>query len=114
MGPLMMAVGAKLIALIPIFLGGLALLAFKAVAVAKIAFVLALALGASRFFGAGGFGKLGGGNGGTGYNAGGVGGWNNGGYNGGWTSGGSASYPYSRSMDAADEAYSAQAPQEDA
>ncbi|XP_055383064.1 uncharacterized protein LOC129613136 [Condylostylus longicornis] len=100
MGPLMMAVGAKLIAMIPIFLGGLALLAIKAVVVAKIAFVMAILLGASKLFagGAGGvLGKLGGG---TGYNnAGWNSGWSGAQGTGGWTAAGTGGYPYARSYD---------------
>lgn len=59
MGPLILAVGAKMFALVPLLLGGLALLATKAIVVAKIAFLLALAVSASKLFG-GAAGKLGG------------------------------------------------------
>lgn len=112
-GPLILAVGAKLIALIPIFLGGLALLAVKALVVAKIALVLAAVLGFQKFAGSSGGGlnllsKVSGGGGGQqsyGAPAGGSGQ--------GWSSGAgvaSAQYPYARSYDAQDLAYNAQAP----
>lgn len=55
-GPLALAIGAKLIAIIPIFLGGLAILATKALLLAKIAFVLAAGLGIQKFLGGGGSG----------------------------------------------------------
>lgn len=111
-GPLMLAVGAKLLALVPIFLGGLALLAVKALVVAKIAFVLAAVLGFQKFAGGSGGGlnllsKVSGGGGQQSYGA------PAGGSGQGWSSGGgvaSAQYPYARSYDAQDLAYSAQAP----
>lgn len=52
-GPIILAVGAKLIALIPLFLGGLVLLATKALVVAKIAFFMAAALTAHKLIGGG-------------------------------------------------------------
>lgn len=55
-GPLALAIGAKLIAIIPIFLGGLAILATKALVLAKIAFILAAGLGLQKFLGGGGAG----------------------------------------------------------
>lgn len=59
-GPLLLAFGAKLIALIPLFIGGLIFLAFKALVVSKIAFVLAALLGLQKFGTAtGGFNLLG-------------------------------------------------------
>lgn len=59
-GPLLLAFGAKLIALIPLFIGGLVFLAFKALVVSKIAFVLAALLGLQKFGSAtGGFNLLG-------------------------------------------------------
>lgn len=120
-GPLLLAIGAKLVAIIPLFLGGLVLLATKALIVAKIAFVLAAVLGLQKLGGSGGSGfnllsKLGGGIGGAG--AGASQGWANpsqgwssgSGATQGWSSGSSNSYPYARSYDAQDMAYSAQAP----
>lgn len=53
--PLLLAFGAKLVSLIPIFLGGLVFLAVKALVVSKIAFVLAALLGLQKL-GAGGSG----------------------------------------------------------
>lgn len=53
-GPLMMALGAKMIAIIPIMLGGLALFAAKALIISKVAFVLAIILGAQYLFTNGG------------------------------------------------------------
>lgn len=94
MGPLALAVGAKIFALVPVLLGGLALLVFKAVFVAKIALVLALLVGGSRIFG--GLGnKFGGALGGGFSNS----GWTTG-NTGGWSSGVSSGYPYARSMQA--------------
>lgn len=59
-GPLLLAVGAKLIALVPLFLGGLIFLAVKALVVSKLAFVLAAILGLQRLgSGAGGLNLLG-------------------------------------------------------
>lgn len=110
-GPLMLAVGAKLLALVPIFLGGLALLAVKALVVAKIAFVLAAVLGFQKFAGGSGGGlnflSKASGAGQQSYGA------PAGGSAQGWSSGNgvaSAQYPYARSYDAQDLAYSAQAP----
>lgn len=106
-GPLILAVGAKLIALVPLFLGGLIFLAIKALVVSKIAFVLAAILGLQKLgAGSGGglnlLGKL--------ANGGGAQGWSSGAQTGsGWSSpavGGS--YPYARNYDTAqDVAYNA-------
>lgn len=97
-GPLVMAIGAKLITIIPLILGALALLTFKAIIVSKIALVLALFLGASKLFG----GNKGIGQGIGGYNA------NQWSGSNGWSSG-SGSYPYARSLsDAQDLAYGKQ------
>lgn len=99
-GPLVMAIGAKLITIIPLILGALALLTFKAVIVSKIALVLALFVGASKFFGGNKLGQ-------------GIGGYSANQYTGGnsgWSSG-SGSYPYARSLsDAQDMAYEKQVP----
>lgn len=54
MGPILLAVGAKVLAIIPIALGGLVLLATKALVVAKIAFILAVVLGLQKVLGGGG------------------------------------------------------------
>lgn len=54
MGGMMMAAGAKLLALLPLALLGLKLLVFKALVVSKIAFFLALMLSASKLMGGGG------------------------------------------------------------
>nr|XP_014096325.1 uncharacterized protein LOC106621844 [Bactrocera oleae] len=104
LGPIAIAVGAKLFAVIPIVLGALALLTTKAVIVAKIALLLALIVSGSRFFG--GLGNKFGGALGSGYNA---AGWS-GGNSAGWSSGAASSYPYARSLDAQQLAYSEQAP----
>lgn len=103
-GPLLLAFGAKLIALVPLFLGGLIFLAIKALVVSKIAFVLAAILGLQKF-GAGGSGlgllsKV----------TNGVGGWSSGGQTAGWSSGSgiSSQYPYARNYEnAQDLAYNA-------
>lgn len=50
----MMALGAKMIAIIPIMLGGLALFAAKALIISKVAFVLAIILGAQYLISNGG------------------------------------------------------------
>uniref|UniRef100_A0A1I8Q161 Protein osiris 14 n=1 Tax=Stomoxys calcitrans TaxID=35570 RepID=A0A1I8Q161_STOCA len=98
-GPIALAIGAKVFAIIPLLLGGLALLTTKAIIVAKLAFFLALLVGGSKLFGS----KLGGGIG-SGYSS----GWS-GGSTGGWSSGASSSYPYARSMNGAQElAYAGQ------
>lgn len=99
-GPLIMAIGAKLITIVPLILGALALLTFKAVIVSKIALMLALFVGASKIFGGN---KLGQGIGG--YNA------NQWSGNNGWSSGSAGSYPYARSLsEAQDMAYEKQVP----
>jgi len=68
LGPLALAIGAKLFAVIPLVLGFLALLTFKAVIVAKLAFFLAILVGGSRLLG--GFGNKFGGSGiGGGYSS---------------------------------------------
>lgn len=123
MGPIALAIGAKLVAMIPIFLGGLVLLATKALIVAKIAFVLAASLAAQKLIGGGGSGfnllsKFAGAGAGTG---GAAQGWSAGGNQQGWSTGGAATqgwssgaassqYPYARSYDAQEIAYSGQAP----
>lgn len=61
--PILIGVGAKVFAVIPLLLGGLALIATKALILAKIAFVLAAIVGLQKLFGAGsggfgGFGKV--------------------------------------------------------
>lgn len=105
-GPLLLALGAKLIALVPLFLGGLVFLAVKALVVSKIAFVLAAILGLQRFGGAGagnGLGLLG-------KVANGVQGWSSGAQGSqGWASTPvGSSYPYARNYDnAQDLAYNA-------
>ncbi|XP_053953316.1 uncharacterized protein LOC128860085 [Anastrepha ludens] len=107
MGPIALAIGAKLFAVIPIVLGALALLTTKAVIVAKIALLLALVVSGSRFFGGLGnkfSGALGGGYNSAGWSA---------GNTGGWSSGAASSYPYARSLDAQQLAYAGQAPTED-
>lgn len=108
-GPLMLAIGAKLIALVPLFLGGLIFLAVKALIVSKIAFVLAAILGLQKLGGGGGLGgvlgKLGGGGG-----IGGAGAWGGAPSSSGWSTGGSVggAYPYARTYDnAQDLAYNA-------
>lgn len=121
--PIILAVAAKLLAIAPLFLGGLVLLATKALFVAKIAFLLAAALGFSKLGGSGASGLLskftGAGSNGAesqGWsNAGSSQGWSSGnaGSSQGWSSGASASYPYARSYDVAQElAYNAQMPAE--
>ncbi|XP_067619154.1 uncharacterized protein Osi14 isoform X2 [Eurosta solidaginis] len=106
MGPLALAIGAKLFAVLPILLGGLALLTFKAVVVAKIALILALIVSGSRLFG--GLGSKFGGALGGGYNS----GWTAP-STGGWSSGAASSYPYARSLEAQQLAYGGQASVED-
>ncbi|ETN62928.1 Osiris 14 [Anopheles darlingi] len=122
LGPLVLAIGGKLFALLPLFLGGVALLAVKALLVSKVAFVLAAILAAQKFLGGGGGSPLnllskvaGGGSSGVsgGVAAGGAGGWSSGAASSGWSNAGAASaqYPYARSYDTAQElAYSAQVP----
>lgn len=106
-GPLLLAFGAKLVALIPLFLGGLIFLAIKALVVSKIAFVLAAILGLQKFgSGGGGLGLLGkvanGVQGWSGAGAGGSGGWSSG------ATGLGTQYPYARTYDnAQDLAYNA-------
>ncbi|EDV90708.1 uncharacterized protein LOC6569765 [Drosophila grimshawi] len=110
-GPIALAIGAKLFAVIPLVLGFLALLTFKAVIVAKIAFVVALLVGGSRLLG--GFGNKFGGVGSFG------GGYNSNAWSApaspGWSSAASSSYPYARSIavdDAQELAYSGQQQQQ--
>ncbi|XP_037943417.1 uncharacterized protein LOC119676252 [Teleopsis dalmanni] len=107
MGPLALAIGAKVVALIPILLGGLALLTTKAIIVAKIALLLALVVGGSRFFSS--FGNKFGGALGGGYSS--NAGWASG-SNAGWSSGASSAYPYARSIndEAQQLAYAGQVP----
>lgn len=114
--PIILAIGAKVIALIPIFLGGLILLATKALVVAKIAFILASILGFQKLSGAGGSGfnllsKFSGAGANTSpqwANA--APAWSNAASTQGWSSGAANSYPYARSYDAQDMAYSEQVP----
>uniref|UniRef100_A0A1B0B2X1 Osiris 14 n=1 Tax=Glossina palpalis gambiensis TaxID=67801 RepID=A0A1B0B2X1_9MUSC len=94
LGPLIMAVGAKLFAVVPLVLGALALLTFKAVIVAKIALVLALILSGSRLLS--GLGNKSDGGLGGAYNS--AGSWA-GPVNSGWNAAASSSYPYARSID---------------
>ncbi|KFB51857.1 AGAP003465-PA-like protein [Anopheles sinensis] len=124
LGPLVLALGGKLFALLPLFLGAVALLAVKALLVSKVAFVMAAVLAAQKFLGGGAGGSplnllskvAGGGSGGAVVGGGasaGAGGWSSGASAGGWSNTGAASaqYPYARSYDTAQElAYSAQAP----
>lgn len=105
-GPLLLAFGAKLIALVPLFLGGLIFLAIKALVVSKIAFILAAILGFQKFGAAGnGLGLLS-------KVTNGVGGWSSGAQTNGWSSGSGISqqYPYARNYEnAQDLAYNAYA-----
>uniref|UniRef100_A0A182JGW0 Uncharacterized protein n=1 Tax=Anopheles atroparvus TaxID=41427 RepID=A0A182JGW0_ANOAO len=123
LGPLVLALGGKLFALLPLFLGAVALLAVKALLVSKVAFVMAAVLAAQKFLGGAGGGsplnllsKVAGGSSGGAVGGGaavGGGGWSSGASAGGWSNTGAASaqYPYARSYDTAQElAYSAQAP----
>ncbi|XP_023036088.1 uncharacterized protein LOC6650046 [Drosophila willistoni] len=108
-GPIALAIGAKLFAVIPLVLGFLALLTFKAVIVAKIAFFLAILVGGSRLLG--GFGnKFGGSSYGSAYNS---NAWSAP-ASAGWSSGASSAYPYARSIDtdAQELAYAGQQQQE--
>ncbi|GAB0087565.1 osiris 14 [Sergentomyia squamirostris] len=118
-GPLVLALGAKLIAVLPLFLGGLVLLATKALVVAKVAFVLAAVLGIQKLLGSSGgsgfslLGKVAGaGNSQPTWNSAPQNaGWSSG-TSQGWTSGTSAgSYPYARSYDAQELAYNGQIPE---
>ncbi|KAL0277507.1 UNVERIFIED_CONTAM: hypothetical protein PYX00_004759 [Menopon gallinae] len=105
--PIMIGVAAKVFAIIPIILGGLALVATKALILGKIAFVIAAVMGMQKLFSGGsafgsGFGKGGSPAGWSSSNSYNTGGWSN--------SGG----PYYRSFNEAESshnlAYSAQAP----
>lgn len=114
--PIILAIGAKVIALIPIFLGGLILLATKALVVAKIAFILASILGFQKLSGAGGSGFnllskfSGAGASATPQWGNAAPAWTNAASTQGWSSGSANSYPYARSYDAQDMAYSEQVP----
>ncbi|XP_023163726.2 uncharacterized protein LOC111594595 [Drosophila hydei] len=108
-GPIALAIGAKLFAVIPLVLGFLALLTFKAVIVAKIAFFLAILVGGSRLLS--GFGNKFGGNA--------IGGYSSNAWSApasaGWSSGASSAYPYARSItadDAQELAYAGQQQQQ--
>lgn len=110
-GPLLLAFGTKLIAFVPLFLGGLIFLAIKALVVSKIAFILAAILGFQKFSaGGGGLGLL------SKVTNGVSGGWPSGASNSAWTSGSSLSqqYPYARNyenaQDLAYNAYSGEVP----
>lgn len=60
LGPILLGLGSKIFALLPLFLVGLAFLAFKALIVSKIALVLAGVLAVSKMMsGGGGLGGLG-------------------------------------------------------
>ncbi|XP_055616041.1 uncharacterized protein LOC129762080 [Toxorhynchites rutilus septentrionalis] len=129
LGPLVLAIGGKLFALMPLLLGGVALLALKALFVSKIALVLAVILAVKKFVGgavegastlgllskavggaAAGAGALGSAALAGGASGAGGSGWASGGGASGWNQGG-AQYPYARSYDTAqDLAYNAQAP----
>ncbi|XP_059610877.1 uncharacterized protein LOC132257855 [Phlebotomus argentipes] len=104
-GPLVLALGAKVVALLPLFLGGLVLLATKALVVAKVAFVLAAVLAVQKLLGSsGGFS-------GSGFNLLGKVTWTSGASQ-GWSSGASGgAYPYARSYDAQELAYHGQIPE---
>lgn len=110
-GPLLLAIGAKLVALIPLFLGGLIFLALKALVVSKIAFVIAAILGLSKLGGGGLGGGLGSGLGGglLGKVSNGLGWPSNNQATPGWSSGSAgASYPYARNYETGqDLAYNA-------
>jgi len=114
--PIILAIGAKVIALIPIFLGGLILLATKALVVAKIAFILASILGFQKLSGAGGSGFnllskfSGAGASATPQWNNAAPAWSNAASTQGWSSGSANSYPYARSYDAQEMAYSEQVP----
>jgi len=134
-GPLLLGLGGKIFAVVPLFLVGIAILAVKALIVSKVALFLAILLAAGKMMGGGGggggglglLGKLGGAGAGLlgGLSAGGNGGGNSysngnsGGYassgstGGGWSSGsGNSAYPYARSYDEAqDLPYSGQVQQ---
>ena len=110
LGPVALAIGAKVFAIVPLVIFGLALLTFKAVIVSKIALLLALFLGGSRLFGGAGLGSKFGGSA-TGYNA-------NAGWSAGntaaWSASPSSAYPYARSLnsgDAQEMAYAGQVAQ---
>lgn len=94
--PFFLAVGAKFLALAPLVLGALAMLTFKAVVVAKAAFLVALLVGGSRLLS--GFGNnhsessyV------TGYNS--AAGWSNGANSGSWSASANSAYPYARNLD---------------
>lgn len=120
-GPLLMGLGAKILLITKIGIIFVGLLTLKALAVSKLALLLAGFSALQRLFG-GGLGSLGGKNswapgGSSGWNSGGSG-WNSGG-TGGWASsatGGSSGYYRSFDTDAAADAhemaYKAQVPQE--
>lgn len=110
-GPIALAIGVKVFALIPLLLGGLALLTTKAIIVAKVAFFLALLVSGSKLFS--GFGNKFGGALGGGYNS--IG-YTQAGQ--GWSSGASSAYPYARNFgsnsegDAQELAYAGQQQEE--
>lgn len=114
--PLIAAAGVKIFALVPILLGGLALLTLKALFVGKIALLVAGVMAFQKLFGGGGLGA----GGILGKNPQ-VGGWYDNGAASGWSAGGAAGLQpqgyYRRSLDDADAkvdahnlAYSAHAP----
>lgn len=108
--PLILAFGAKIVALIPLFLGGLIFLAIKALIVSKIAFVLAALTGLQKLgAGAGGLNLLGKFTNGAAQPS---AGWSSATPSAGWSSGtgAAAQYPYARNYDTAqDLAYNAYA-----
>lgn len=53
MGPLLMGIALKLMAIIPLFLGGLAIISTKALIIAKIALLLSIIIFVQSFFSSG-------------------------------------------------------------
>lgn len=52
--PIIIGIAAKIFAVIPLVLGGLALVATKALVIAKIAFIIVAVIGLQKFLGGGG------------------------------------------------------------
>lgn len=100
MGGMMMGVAAKMMALVPVAIAGLFLLAGKALITAKIALLIAGIIAIKKLVAA----KSGGGGGGGGGHG---GGWQSGG--GGWNGGGGGGWDR-RSLQAQNIAYKAYAP----
>jgi hypothetical protein len=118
MGPILLGVGAKILLISKIGLLAVGLLTLKALAISKLALLLAGFNAIQKLFGGGGLGSLGGkwSSGGSGWNSGGSG-WSNS-PSGGWSAsgtGGSTGYYRSfdngAAVDAHDMAYQAQVPQ---